>query len=101
MSFLVVVKNVTKRASLFALFLLYHFMTQRQSIDQWSLVSAALIRIQMRAAASADFFPGGWGQKFSRVCLPKNTKKTYYFSQKSPKTYYFWPAKAGQGRKGD
>jgi hypothetical protein len=41
------------------------------------------------------------GQKFSRWCkniiLPKKHQKTYFFSQKSPKTYYFWPALAGQG----
>jgi hypothetical protein len=41
------------------------------------------------------------GQKFSRGKGPtfriNNNKKRCYFSQNSLKTYYFWPAKAGQG----
>ncbi len=28
---------------------------------------------------------------------PKKQQKRYYFSQKSLKTYYFWPALAGKG----
>jgi hypothetical protein len=50
--------------------------------------------------ASADFFPGE-GKNFPggarTYFLPKKQRKRYYFSQKSLKTYYFWPALAGQG----
>jgi hypothetical protein len=38
-------------------------------------------------------FPGGVKTYF----LPKKQHKINYFSQKSLKTYYFWPAFAGQG----
>ncbi len=51
---------------------------------------------------SADFFPGE-GKNFPRVggqeplFAKKTTKKNTIFHKKSLKTYYFWPALAGQG----
>ena len=44
----------------------------------------------------AKIFQGG-----TRIyLLPKKQQKRYYFSQKSLKTYYFWPTLAGQGGRG-
>ncbi len=54
-----------------------------------------------RAWVSADFFPGE-GKNFPGRGVQEPTfalkqQKRYYFSPKSLKTYYFWPALAGQG----
>ncbi len=51
--------------------------------------------IQLCLSSKTKNFQGGGGQE-PTFCLKKQQQK-YNFSQKSLKTYYFWPAQAGQG----
>ncbi len=81
---------------------------QRSSDPTFLFICRMLTFFQMRSILVQDthgrpqtFFQGGqkifhWGAR-AYFLLKKQTKKTHYFCQKSPKTYYFWPAFAGQG----
>ena len=72
-----------------------YFLAARLSVEiQKLLLFFKHGRPQTFFQGRAKIFQGGARTYF----LPKKQQKRYYFSQKSLKTYYFWPAFASQGR---